>query len=265
MKFSYVLPLVTLTVALVIPDDKIMGQVAIGSHRHPDSVFHKLPSKEVLIEELDNTFSRVAQSSKNALDVAIETTSVTVDNIEGKLNEAYFDSKAWLDAAYESFEGEEKHGDHGHRHGPRHGKPHHKPNKTVYELIAESKYTTKLAGLINQFDDLVELLNGTEANYTVFAPTDKAFERIPEHAPKPSKEILKRILTYHVSADFYPAGRVLISHTIPSLLLEDRLGGAAQRLSTNIGLKGLTVNFYSRVVAVDIVCHLVPYLGPPLI
>jgi len=87
----------------------------------------------------------------------------------------------------------------------------------------------------------------------VFAPTDSAFEKIPEHAPKPSKEDLKKILLYHVSEEFFPAGRVLVTHTIPTLLSVDTLGIGPQRLGTEIGLKGLTVNFYSRIVAIDIV------------
>ncbi|MCJ1387393.1 hypothetical protein MMC18_000236 [Xylographa bjoerkii] len=265
MRFSNILPLAALSTALVIPDEQVMSQVAIESHRPADSAFDKLPSKEHLVKEFENTFTQVVESSKKVFDNAIESVTETVDTAEQAFNEAsYFDTKAWLDSTYNLFEttdevhgGHGVHGDHPGRkrphHGPhRGGKPPHKSNMTVYELIATSKYTTKLAGLINQFDDLVELLNGTTANYTVFAPTDRAFEKIPEHAPKPSKEVLKKILTYHVSADFYPAGRVLVSHTIPSLLLEERLGGAAQRLSTNIGLKGLTVNFYSRVVAIDI-------------
>jgi len=125
---------------------------------------------------------------------------------------------------------------------------------TVYQLISESKYTTELAKLINEYPDLVEALNGTKANYTIFAPTDKAFERIPSHH-KPSKEQIKKVLEYHVSPDFYPAGRVLQTHTIPTLFKGEHLPSedAAQRLSINIGLKGLTVNFYSRIVAIDIV------------
>jgi len=87
----------------------------------------------------------------------------------------------------------------------------------------------------------------------VFAPTDKAFEKIPEKAPKPSKEDLKKILLYHVSDDFFPAGRVLVTHTFPTLLSVDTLGIGPQRLSNQISLKGLTVNFYSRIVAIDIV------------
>lgn len=92
----------------------------------------------------------------------------------------------------------------------------------------------------------------------VFAPTDKAFEKIPKHAPKPSKEELKKILLYHVSEDFYPAGKVLVTHTVPTLLSVDTLGIGPQRLATEISLKGLTVNFYSRIVAIDIVGLPVP-------
>lgn len=124
---------------------------------------------------------------------------------------------------------------------------------SVYELIAKSNYTTKLAALVNEYPDLVELLNGTAANYTVFAPIDSAFEKVPEDAPKPSKEQLKKVLLYHISEDYYPAGRVLVTHTIPTLLSVDTLGIGPQRLATEVSLKGLTVNFYSRVIAINIV------------
>lgn len=51
--------------------------------------------------------------------------------------------------------------------GPHHGKPHHH-NLTVYQLIAGSKYTTKLAKLINEYPDLVETLNGESISRTAF-------------------------------------------------------------------------------------------------
>jgi len=148
-----------------------------------------------------------------------------------------------------------EHPHHPH-HPPHHGKPRHphhgKPNLTVYELINTSKYTTKLAKLINGYPDLVEILNGTAANYTIFAPTDKAFEKIPKQHEKPNKELIRNVLAYHVSPDFYPAGRVLLSHTIPTSYGEERLGGEPQRLRLGLSLKGLTVNFYSHVVAANI-------------
>ena len=253
MKFTHLLPLAALTTAFVIPDEHVMSQVAIESHDNPNSIFDVLPSKDQLIGEVKDTFLSVVKSAKNAFDEAIELASETSDGIISKIEETAFDAESWLDTAECDDADHGKHGKHGgHGRRGRHGR-HHKSNMTVYQLIAESKYTTKLAKLISEYDDLVQLLNGTAANYTVFAPTDKAFAKIPKHAPKPSKELLKKVLTYHVSSDFYPAGRVLVSHTIPTLLEGEDLGGEHQRLSTNIGLKGLTVNFYSRVVAINIV------------
>ena len=251
MKLTSILPLAALTTAFVIPDQQVMSEVAVETHRTSNPVFDQLPTKDQLISEFENTFSKVLQNSKNALDSAIESATETGRRISHKIEDTTFDTQSWLESEANSIDGGHgHHGDHEH-HG--HKGHHHKPNMTVYQLIAESKYTTKLASLINEHEDLVTLLNGTAANYTVFAPTDKAFEKIPEHAPKPSKEDLKKVLLYHVSADFYPAGRVLVTHTIPTALVGENLAGGMQRLSTNIGLRGLTVNFYSRIIAINIV------------
>ena len=267
MKISHVLPLAALTTAFVIPDEQVMSQVVVESHQKSDSIFDRLPTKDQLVHEFDNTFSNVVESSKTTFDDAIELATDTVEKVSQQLEDTYFDTNAWIATEFNIDDEDNEHGGHddhgrhpGHDERPGHGRGRHgrhghshKPNQTVYELIAGSKYTTKLAELINEYDDLVELLNGTAANYTVFAPIDRAFEKIPEGAPKPSKELLKKVLTYHVSSDFYPAGRVLTTHTVPTLLVGELLGGEAQRLSTNIGLKGLTVNFYSRIIAINIV------------
>lgn len=247
MKLTSFLLLVALTSAFVIPDEQVMSEIAVESHRTSNLIFYK----DQLISDFENTFSKVVQTSKNAIDSAIECITETGHEFSQKIEDTAFDTRLWLESETNSIDGGYgHHGDHGH-HG--HKGHHHEPNMTVYQLIAESKYTTKLAALINEYEDLVTLLNGTAANYTVFAPTDKAFEKIPEHAPKPSKDDLKKVLLYHVSADFYPAGRVLVTHTIPTTLVGENLAGEMQRLSTNIGLRGLTVNFYSRVIAINIV------------
>lgn len=270
MKYlNSLLPIAAFTLAFVIPDDETMSQVAIEGHRDTKSVYEKLPSKDKVLADADGTISSVIETSKNAFDQAIEYAGHTVQEAPKKCHAAADRAKSWIDSAsaridssVEDFDLQGHHGHHGH-HG-------HKPNMrcapcpdpftdttlilaSVYELIAGSKYTTKLAALINEYPDLVELLNGTTANFTVFAPIDRAFENIPEHAPKPSKDEIKQILFYHISKDFYPAGRVLLSHTIPTYLVGDGIGGEAQRLGIEISLRGLTVNFYSRIVAIDIV------------
>ena len=265
MRFSHILPYAALASAFIIPDEKVMSQIAIESHESSESTWDILPSKESLLHGIEETFSKIGGCSKNAFDAAVEFAQESLETVTESFEEEDFDTDAWLEEA--DAEILDDHHDHPHhpphkRPGkpgkhPKHGKGHHhKSNLTVFQLIAGSKYTTKLAKLVSEYDDLVELLNGTAANYTVFAPVDKAFEKIPKHV-KPSKEFLKKLLTYHVSGDFYPAGRVLVSHTIPTLYSEDLLGGEAQRLSTSIGFGGLKVNFYSRVVAVNIVRLLV--------
>ncbi|KAL9100466.1 MAG: hypothetical protein Q9163_004156 [Psora crenata] len=251
MKYFFtLLPLAALSAALVIPDEELMNQLAIESRRGADAAFDKLPPKnglEEVVSEAESTVSKFIDRSKNAFDQAMEYSQGTREKLEKTCRQTTFDVKSWLDYTSQSIEQNIKDvGEYGNYHH------HHKPNMTVYELITKSKYTTKLAALINEYEDLVQLLNGTAANYTVFAPTDSAFEKIPEHAPKPSKEQLKNVLLYHISKEFYPAGRVLITHTVPTLLVGKHIGGEAQRLSTNIGLKGLTVNFYSRIIAINI-------------
>jgi len=265
MKFTTtLLPLAAITTAFVIPDEQLTSQIVAESQKEPQSFFHRIS------DNIDSVWAGVEDSlkdsvvfSENALDNAInaasEVTQKAKSSFECHTSMMKFDAQAWLDSAVSTvedvdiFDGhrphEPDHGHHGH-HG-HHG--NHTPNMTVYQLIASSKYTTKLAKLINEYPDLVETLNGTAANYTVFAPTDKAFEKIPEGHKKPSKELIKKVLAYHVSPDFYPAGRVLVSHTIPTALGEESLGGEPQRLRLGFSLtKGLNINFYSRIVAINI-------------
>ncbi|KAJ8067386.1 hypothetical protein OCU04_004737 [Sclerotinia nivalis] len=266
MKFSTtLLPLAAVSTAFVIPDEQITNQIIIESQTSSKTWLDRISeTKDNVFSHAEKSFKDAVAFSGNALDNAIDSLSEAGEKaqnvIECHHSMSKFDISGWLDSAISAVEDIDIF-DHPHEKPPHHGKPHHpknphhgheKPNKTVYELIASSKYTTKLAKLINEYPDIVDALNGTKANYTVFAPTDKAFEKIPDHHKKPSRELIKAVLEYHVSPDFYPAGRVLVSHTIPTTLDESRLGDEPQRLRVGLGLKGLAVNFYSRVVAVNI-------------
>jgi uncharacterized surface protein with fasciclin (FAS1) repeats len=254
MRFSRVVPFIPLATALVITEAEVFENID-KSNRHVENA--KLSGKELL----DN--------AQNVLDDALNEVKDSAQDIYSRIHDASANIESWLegssfDDSTIDFGGGDDHPHHPPHDGPphdgppHHGGPHHpphdgddKPNRTVYELINESKYTTKLAKLINKYDDLVETLNSTKANYTIFAPTDEAFEKIPDHGKHPSEEVLKDILLYHVSPDFYPAGRVLHSYTIPTLLEPEKLGHK-QRLTVRVTLKGPTINFYSRLVAVNI-------------
>jgi hypothetical protein len=268
------LPLAAMSSAFVVPDEQMTNQIIVESQREP-SFFDKLQGNvEDLWAGVEESFKDAVAFSENALDDAFNEANEALEKakstFECHASMSKFDMKGWLDTEVEPpndidiFE-KPKHPHHRpphHRRPPHHGHHghHRKANKTVYQLIAGSKYTTKLAELINEYPDLVEILNGTAANYTVFAPTDKAFKKIPKGHKKPSKELIKKVLSYHVSPDFYPAGRVVASHTIPTALYEDSLGGEPQRLRVGFGLKGLNINFYSKIVAVNIVCVTFPFL-----
>jgi uncharacterized surface protein with fasciclin (FAS1) repeats len=271
MRFiNILLPLAALTSAIVLPDEQMTNQLILESQKEP-SLFEKLQGNaEDFWEGVEESFKDAVAFSENALDNAINVATDAAEQARGTFechaSMSKFDVAGWLSTegdatgGIDAFEAEgpphrkppHKKPPH-HRKPPHHGHPH-KSDKTIYQLISSSKYTTKLAKLIDEYPDLVETLNGTAANYTLFAPTDKAFEKIHKGHKKPSKELIKKVLAYHVSPHFYPAGRILSTHTIPTALGEDSLGGEPQRLRVGLGLfKGLNINFYSKVVAANIV------------
>ena len=247
MKLTHILSLAALSKAFVLPEQHVFSELAVESHRSADSAFDKLPSREQLVDKVEHSFEKftgkldeVVKCSKHAFDSAVDSAVEAGNDVAEKVHKTGFEASSWIDA---------------NAHLGLDDHHHNEPNQTIYQLISTSKYTTKLAAAIDEYPDLVVLLNGTIANYTVFAPIDSAFDKIPEKAPKPSKEFLKNVLLYHVSPEYYPAGKVLVTHTVPTALTVDTVGIGPQRVSTNIGLKGLTVNFYARIIAIDIVSN----------
>lgn len=280
MKLSSFLPLAALGSAFVIVDETVLNEIAIESKDAPKAFLDKLPCKSKVVSYVQDAFEEAATISINALDKAFHTVS-DATSFQCHSSMTAFDTQSWIQSAVSSFEDatesedvdafevmetEEERPKKPHRR-PHHKKPHHshKPNMTIWELISKSKYTTKLAKAIGEFDDLVDILNGTSSNITLFAPTDAAFEKIPDHHKKPNKDVIRNLLAYHVSPGFYPARRVLVTHTIPSAYSEERLGGEAQRLRVGFSLlKGLNINFFSKVVAADIVRLLGGNIGSSL-
>jgi transforming growth factor-beta-induced protein len=81
----------------------------------------------------------------------------------------------------------------------------------VDTAVAAGSFTTLAAAL--EAAGLVETLKG-EGPFTVFAPTDEAFAKLPagtvEDLLKPeNREALQRVLTYHVVAGEVPAATVV--------------------------------------------------------
>ena len=243
MKSLTLLSLAALGATLVIPDEQVMSQVALEAPRGQSSkisIFDKFPSNDRFLNEAEDAVEQAFKDASTVLEKAEDRFSAATHDLHHSFIDHVGHTRSTVKEQESLIPNTKK---------------HHEPNLTVYQLITTSKYTTKLAALINEYPDVVELLNGTAANYTVFAPIDRAFDKIPKDAPKPSKEELKQVLLYHVSEGYFPARRVLVTHTIPTLLKGEAIGGQPQRLGLEIGLKGLTVNFYDRIIAINIVSN----------
>lgn len=276
MRFQFLLPLAALTSAIVVPDEVVFNQLEVEDHHKSSSLLESANEvKDKAFDYVRGKYNKASKCAEHTFDDLVAEFEGKAEVVHDKLEEEYFAASEWVASVLEA-QAQEDHdhdhdGDHDHpHHPPHHGPPHHggpghrrphhpphhgKPNHTIYQLISESKYTTKLAKLISEDEELVKALNSTKANFTIFAPTDHAFSKIPEDAPKPDKKTIRKILAYHVVPGVYPAGRVLYEKTFPTMFKEEALGGEPQRLSAQVGLRGVTVNFYSRVVAVDIVSY----------
>lgn len=262
MRYTSLLPLAaTLATAVVIPDDAVMQQLSLDTEKVAEVAgktatgwwdkLQQIAQKQTI--EFKETIDATIQGRWDAMS---STSAETVDFVKKRTHD-YLENILHInqlgDDNDNDVDDKPSHGHHG-RHG--HRGSFNATNLTVYEAIQQSNYTKKFAALINDFPDVIDLLNSTETNVTLFVPVDKAFEKIPEHHGKPPKEIIQKIIEYHVVPGYYPVGRVVSSHTIPTALKTEALGGRPQRLRTSFNIFGIRINFYVRVAWGNLVCLL---------
>ena len=126
-----------------------------------------------------------------------------------------------------------------------HGKMKAQESDIVEVAVSAGDFTTLAAAL--EAAGLVSTLQG-EGPYTVFAPTDEAFAKLPagtvESLLKPeNKDQLVAILTYHVVA-----GKVTAAEVV-KLDRADTVNGAA--IDITVAAEGVRVN-QAAVIATDI-------------
>jgi len=235
MRYTNLLPLAAaVATAIVIPDDATARQLSLETEKPVEKT-------------TSGWWDTLRSTAEDTLDAIDEGTHKLLDDLSeidilGSLLET--DETDDIFSTSKPKHGHGRHGRHGH---------HGATNLTVYQAIQASNYTKKFAALVNDFPDMIDLLNSTKANVTVFIPIDKAFEKIPEHHGKPPKEFIQKVIEYHILPDYYPAGRVLARHTLSTALKSEALGGRPQRLRCSVGLFGLRMNFYSKVIMANLV------------
>ena len=202
--------------------DNIPSENTLFDSPHSDAWWNQLVSADVV----KSAFAEATEAAKSAVDISVGTLKEMEEKATKELNKLH------------------------------HAKGDHKKHKhTAYETIWSLPHTQKFAKLVSEFPDLVDVLNSTdsESEYTVFAPHDDAFKHIPDDHEKPDKETIKKVLQYHIGDGKFKAKDVVTKYTLPTILKESWLGGEEQRLRTGWGLKGVNINFYSKVVGADFV------------
>ena len=87
--------------------------------------------------------------------------------------------------------------------------PAAKQEKNIVQVAASNKQFTTLVSLLKQAGLVGALQKG---NYTVFAPTNAAFAKLPKatlQAVGENPALLKKVLTYHVLKGKVPAAKVV--------------------------------------------------------
>lgn len=147
--------------------------------------------------------------------------------------------------------------------------PQHNLDKlTIFEILGESPEMGELLKHIQQHPDLVAVLNNKAAEYTILAPTDRAFAQLDSSIQGTSEQTWMAILQHHISPHPLPMSRLLEMGAIPTLLRPPELNGD-QRLRLRPTTGGMQVNLQTRVTQSDImasngVVHLIDtVLLPP--
>ncbi|KAJ5407172.1 hypothetical protein N7465_008456 [Penicillium sp. CMV-2018d] len=124
-------------------------------------------------------------------------------------------------------------------------------DKTTWELIKTNEHTSRLAELLADDKDLIEILNSTTANHTFFALTNRALEGLPRRNG-PNPKFMSSLLRYHILP-----GRLSIEHiaghgTLPTKLTEPALESKLpQRIVVREHHNEVMLNRRSRVVGAD--------------
>ena len=124
--------------------------------------------------------------------------------------------------------------------------PAAKQEKNIVQVAASNKQFTTLVSLLKQAGLVGALQKG---NYTVFAPTNAAFAKLPKatlQAVGENPALLKKVLTYHVVKGKVPAAKVV---TLDGTSVKT-LQGQTVKVSTRGGK--VFLNGSTRVTTTDV-------------
>jgi len=285
MHFCLLLPVVaSLCSALVIPDQEVLEAVSKAYLGLEDNDHSRLVSTDAVNRDdesdIESWWEMVSAITRNSHDAAADLV-LNLLGLDSSFDGAVKSSQRGKDREDEGEDddsdddsdddddyrrpGFRRPGYHGPRRRPGFGRPSPDDsraclpamfcpaNHTIWELINESSRTSHLAELISDTDHLVNLLNSTVTNHTLFAPTNRALERLLDE--RPPNKLLKRIEHYHVIPGLFATDKLRHQHqTLRTALNESALGeNMPQRVIVNMRRNRLVLNRRSRIIAGNIV------------
>ena len=120
------------------------------------------------------------------------------------------------------------------------------PQKDIVETAASKPQFSTLVSLVKKAG-LVGVLSG-KTNYTVFAPTNAAFAKVPKktlNELSKDKAMLKKVLLYHVLPGKVPASKVL--------KLKSAKTAEGSKVTFSVRGKNAFVN-EAKIVKTDVMC-----------
>ena len=136
------------------------------------------------------------------------------------------------------------------------------PLLTVWDVIKNDNNVSTFAKILGEFDDIVGGLRAPRAKFTVYAPTNEAFEK-ETFAQDLPWFYWKFLIGYHMGAGAFPKETLLSMATVPSFVNADIFFKYRQRISTQLESGELLFNRKANCVGPNIVSKYVRMIQPP--
>lgn len=126
------------------------------------------------------------------------------------------------------------------------------PSKTIWELIRNDNRTSKFANILGEFTNIVSVLDAPKPQFTVFVPTNEAFEHEDFAWDLPSFYWLY-LVGYHMGPGAFSRDVLSRMNTAPSFIFADIYQQYPQRISVQRLSERFALNYRARYATSDIV------------
>ncbi|KAL2918367.1 hypothetical protein HK105_202294 [Polyrhizophydium stewartii] len=119
----------------------------------------------------------------------------------------------------------------------------------LLDVVTTTAELSTLAAAIEQRESLVTALTAKNADLTLLAPTNSAFERVRRPPPD---DVVTSVLLYHVVSPATESASLRDGALLVTAYNPERLGGHPQRIRVTTAADRIRLNWHTRIEAPDI-------------